>query len=125
MYNVDRINKYVGYSDTFKFAGSYTEEKGGPFTTTILAVDATNFNNVVYQERAQYTSYYVERELHKMLIGIKATDFSSDAEMGICTGRWGCGVFGGDVYLKFLIQWIACSIANKNMTFMCQEEEQK
>jgi hypothetical protein len=25
------------------------------------------------------------------------------------TGNWGCGVFGGDVKFKFLLQWIACS----------------
>ena len=25
------------------------------------------------------------------------------------TGRWGCGAFGGDVELKFVIQWGCCS----------------
>lgn len=29
--------------------------------------------------------------------------------MGIATGNWGCGAFGGDVELKTLLQWIAAS----------------
>ena len=45
--------------------------------------------------------------------------------MRICTGKWGCGAFGGDIYLKFLIQWISCSIANKNMVFMCHNEDER
>lgn len=27
----------------------------------------------------------------------------------LATGNWGCGVFGGDVQLKFVIQWLAAS----------------
>ena len=30
----------------------------------------------------------------------------------IATGNWGCGVFRGDFELKFLLQWIACSLTN-------------
>jgi poly(ADP-ribose) glycohydrolase len=44
--------------------------------------------------------------------------------MWICTGRWGCGAFAGDGYLKFLIQWIAASLANRNMVYIVQEEEE-
>lgn len=44
--------------------------------------------------------------------------------MGICTGKWGCGAFSGDVYLKFLIQWIACSVASKEMIFLVQNDEE-
>lgn len=31
----------------------------------------------------------------------------------IITGNWGCGAFNGDVRLKFIIQWIAASMAKK------------
>lgn len=44
-------------------------------------------------------------------------------DMGVCTGRWGCGVFRGDQYLKFIIQWIACSLANRQMIYMSQDEQ--
>lgn len=33
------------------------------------------------------------------------------------TGNWGCGVFKGDLKLKFLIQWIAASLAGKKLIY--------
>lgn len=30
-------------------------------------------------------------------------------EIGIVTGNWGCGAFGGDPELKAMIQWLAAS----------------
>ena len=35
----------------------------------------------------------------------------------IVTGNWGCGAFKGNLSLKFLIQWIACSMAEKRMIY--------
>lgn len=35
----------------------------------------------------------------------------------VVTGNWGCGAFGGDLRLKFLIQWLACSLAKKEMIY--------
>lgn len=29
--------------------------------------------------------------------------------VGIATGNWGCGAFGGDPELKTIIQWLAAS----------------
>ena len=49
----------------------------------------------------------------------------ADKDMWICTGRWGCGAFGGDIYLKFLIQWISCSAAQRKMLYLSQDEEEK
>ncbi|KAL3351371.1 hypothetical protein AABB24_019788 [Solanum stoloniferum] len=30
-------------------------------------------------------------------------------EIGVVTGNWGCGAFGGDPQLKAMLQWIAAS----------------
>lgn len=30
-------------------------------------------------------------------------------DVGVATGNWGCGVFGGDPELKAMIQWLAAS----------------
>lgn len=30
-------------------------------------------------------------------------------KIGIATGNWGCGAFGGDVDLKSMLQWLAAS----------------
>lgn len=33
----------------------------------------------------------------------------ADGNVGVATGNWGCGAFGGDVELKSIIQWLAAS----------------
>ncbi len=35
----------------------------------------------------------------------------------VVSGNWGCGVFGGNLQIKILIQWIAASMAEKNMRY--------
>ena len=40
----------------------------------------------------------------------------------ICTGNWGCGVFGGEVYLKFLIQLLAASRAQRPMVYIAYQD---
>lgn len=37
--------------------------------------------------------------------------------MSICSGNWGCGAFGGDAQLKFLLQWISSSMLNKKLIY--------
>jgi hypothetical protein len=34
---------------------------------------------------------------------------SSDHSIGVSTGNWGCGAFGGNPEIKSMIQWIAAS----------------
>ena len=59
-----------------------------------------------------------------MIVGL--TSASSQAKKiglsQVYTGRWGCGVFAADQYLKFCIQWIACSECKMDMVFMADEE---
>jgi len=33
--------------------------------------------------------------------------------MPIATGNWGCGVFGGDIFLKALLQSLAATVADR------------
>ena len=35
----------------------------------------------------------------------------------VVTGNWGCGAFNGDVRIKFMIQWLACSMARRKMVY--------
>ncbi|KAK6772932.1 hypothetical protein RDI58_028170 [Solanum bulbocastanum] len=37
--------------------------------------------------------------------------FDNQHEIGVVTGNWGCGAFGGDPQLKAMLQWIAASQA--------------
>ena len=38
------------------------------------------------------------------------------------TGLWGCGAFGGDRRIKFLVQWIAAALAGVRLRFVVLEE---
>ena len=61
----------------------------------------------------------------KALVGIEGAELLATSDMPVCTGRWGCGAFQGDPYLKFIIQWLACSIAKRKMAYMAQSEEEE
>lgn len=38
---------------------------------------------------------------------IQSLDYEDD--IGIATGNWGCGAFGGDPEVKTIVQWLAAS----------------
>lgn len=55
----------------------------------------------------------MRRDLHKAYCG-----FAFDApQTGVATGNWGCGVFGGNLELKSVIQLMACSVAGRDCTY--------
>lgn len=39
--------------------------------------------------------------------------------IGIATGNWGCGAFGGDPELKAIIQWLAASQVITMLSLQC------
>lgn len=41
--------------------------------------------------------------------------------IGIATGNWGCGAFGGDPELKAIIQWLAASQVKTVVCFLCSK----
>jgi len=53
------------------------------------------------------------RELAKAYVGFSGCDSAS----WVATGNWGCGVFGGHLQLKAMIQWLAGSMAGKNVRY--------
>ena len=69
----------------------------------IIAIDALPF------PPNQFSDQSVLREINKALAGFQMCHDSKD----IASGKWGCGVYGGNSNLKSMIQWIAASIAGK------------
>lgn len=55
------------------------------------------------------------RELNKALIGFVMVPDARHKV--IATGKWGCGAFGGDKQLKFLLQWMAASTIDRPIIF--------
>eukprot|EP01018_Ginkgo_biloba_P015019 Gb_38251 [translate_table: standard] len=55
-----------------------------------------------------------ETSLERCLIDTRNLYFlPSQQNIGIATGNWGCGAFGGDVEVKSMLQWLAASQASR------------
>lgn len=105
----EKMNKVEGYAQNMRFSGDYERNNYGYWRDdTILAMDAIHFMN----PRDQYAKHMILRELNKAFLG-----FDDREKVNIITGKWGCGAFKGDPQLKFVIQWLACSEAGKEMHF--------
>jgi len=97
-----------GYGDKLAYDSEetyvkYEEDKDGSCLDYIIAIDALKKPN------PQYSRELILRELNKAYIGFQMFP----EVLSIATGNWGCGAFGGDFQLKFLLQWIAASLAGK------------
>ena len=77
-------------------------------TCITVALDAVNYK---YDNNKQYQSFYINREIRKCLAALSLPlRCGLLSERYFVTGLWGCGAFRGDVELKFIIQWIVCSL---------------
>jgi len=113
-------SNHQGYGYEFRFAGPHKESaeltEGKFLSKDIIAIDAINFYQAGLNH--QYKDDFILREVNKAYVGFSAQDpQGSETKKPISTGKWGCGLFGGDAQLKFLIQWIAASRAKRNMLF--------
>ncbi|TVU44097.1 hypothetical protein EJB05_03529 [Eragrostis curvula] len=126
----ERFSQYMGYGSSFRFVSDYLDTK--PFDSTgrrrtrILAIDALDCPTM-----SQYESSGLLREVNKAFCGFmdqskhqlyvklfegsnrkdNCPSTSSGEYIGVSTGNWGCGAFGGNPEIKSMIQWIAASQA--------------
>jgi poly(ADP-ribose) glycohydrolase len=61
----------------------------------------------------------IKREMVKAYVGFH--NGGRQPTSPVATGKWGCGVFGGDPELKAVIQWLACSACQRPMIFFVFE----
>lgn len=108
--------KNKGYGWTAAYDGRNTHEyeydEHKQAKEYITAIDAVPFGR--YQDTEQYQKESIDRELLKAYCGFS---FNRPNINRVVTGNWGCGAFGGNLRLKFLIQWLACSAVNKEMIY--------
>jgi len=72
----------------------------------------------------QYKPYLMQRELARCFTGYSIPDEVFLHKITkVKTGNWGVGSFGGDLELKFALQWIALSITSPGRTFDYYAEE--
>ena len=83
----------------------------------MVAIDALIFGG--RWKWRQYERGRMERELVKAYSGFSGETGStpSGRMMAVATGNWGCGAFGGDPQLKAMLQWMACSVAQRDMVY--------
>jgi poly(ADP-ribose) glycohydrolase len=89
----------------------------------IVAIDAVDYTQKL--SWSQFRPELIHREIKKAVTGIRGTSTLVDPSMPVCTGRWGCGVFKGDLYLKFLIQCVACTLTHREMVYKAQDETER
>ncbi|XP_053213629.1 poly(ADP-ribose) glycohydrolase-like [Panonychus citri] len=116
----EQFNNYSGYSDTFKFAGDFNDstpvDSWGRRYTRIMAMDALYF--AVDKVQTQYSKKFIDRELVKSFTGFMETEEIQESNRcAVATGNWGCGVYRGDPQVKCLIQWIAASMALRDVVY--------
>jgi poly(ADP-ribose) glycohydrolase len=104
--NAHRACNYSGYSETFQFVPRLEHATAGP---DIIAIDA-----IVNHGSMQFKKKFIDRDLNKAFIGFASTKSTGGK---IATGKWGCGVFAGDVALKYLQQVLAASACNRQLHF--------
>ncbi|KAH3743654.1 Poly (ADP-ribose) glycohydrolase (PARG) [Pelomyxa schiedti] len=106
-----QVIKYTGYLYSFQMAGVFspTSRKFKAEPPHIIAIDAVT--------SGQFDDDLLIRDLNKAYIGFSGIPGSTPPAQTITTGGWGCGAFGGNVFLKFLQQWMAISEAHKVMLF--------
>ncbi|CAH8347948.1 unnamed protein product [Eruca vesicaria subsp. sativa] len=108
----ERFSHYTGYSSSYRFAGDYIDIKErdvfGRRKTRIIAIDALRHPGI-----SQYKPECLLREANKALCGFlhvcKKHCIDHEDGVGVATGNWGCGAYGGDPEIKSFLQWLAVS----------------
>ena len=116
--NVRRYSDYKGYSHDFTFYGSWHESKRFP----IIVMDATmgavedhfSLSGVLRDIQKAHVGFLTAKHLKNVQ---SQASRSVTKSVNIVTGNWGCGIFGGDPFLKFLQQVCAASWARVTLDF--------
>merc|ERR1711957_524501 len=95
---------HTGYMKTFACAGPCNDVR----SFRILTLDAKNHNSETSEDKS--IAYAAQFERGNIIRDIHKASLAFSGHHCVSTGKWGCGVFKGNVYLKFLQQVIAASI---------------
>jgi len=118
----ERFNSYTGYAQTFRHAGNHTDfvrhDRWGRKYCEMIAMDA----HVFHCYKDQFKSLSLKRELNKAYCGFREVN-GDGLKIAIATGNWGCGAFGGDVYLKSLLQLMAAAVAERDVVYFTFRDE--
>ncbi|VDK84342.1 unnamed protein product [Litomosoides sigmodontis] len=111
----ERFSDYSGYGSSFRWrprrkVDSFPRDRFNRLCCELVAIDALPFSS----KRDQFNVELVDRELLKAYVGFAINDGTTRP---VATGNWGCGVFGGDLHLKSLIQLMASSAQKRCLCY--------
>eukprot|EP01062_Namystynia_karyoxenos_P048899 TRINITY_DN37360_c0_g1_i1.p1 TRINITY_DN37360_c0_g1~~TRINITY_DN37360_c0_g1_i1.p1 ORF type:complete len:452 (+),score=155.35 TRINITY_DN37360_c0_g1_i1:69-1358(+) len=125
MENVRRFSSHTGYMASFACAGATDDKR----LFTVLTMDAKNYNPDLERPAGDFERH------QQVCYGDQFLPQNSDRDVGkaaaafwgrerVSTGKWGCGVFAGNVYLKLLQQLLAARIAGvRELSFSAYRRE--
>ncbi|EER09364.1 conserved hypothetical protein, partial [Perkinsus marinus ATCC 50983] len=109
-----QFTDYTGYASSFSCSG-YVDKVAAQQSDCLIVMDALHFGRDPVNQSTQYDPKHILREVNKCHIAVTAPGLPEG--VALATGNWGCGVFGGDPQLKSILQWLACSVAGRDMNY--------
>jgi len=118
----EQFSAYEGYAYSLKFAGDHVDEAkrddDGTPLVAITAMDAFDFRGQDKSMENQMELGMMLRELEKAAAAFVPVDQKALEQWPvIATGNWGCGVFGGVIQLKAVLQWLAASECERRLRY--------
>eukprot|EP00922_Rhytidocystis_sp_ex-Travisia-forbesii_P006826 GHVS01009965.1.p1 GENE.GHVS01009965.1~~GHVS01009965.1.p1 ORF type:complete len:470 (+),score=63.39 GHVS01009965.1:479-1888(+) len=114
---------YSGYAHSFRCRVLTCEN--GPRSlrgAVVCCLDAEDYRR--QSQQMQFHPQRMMRDLVKLYAALKEPDpppmklMSTDSSrLPFATGNWGCGAFGGDCQLKFLLQWMGCVACGRKLHY--------
>lgn len=128
---IERYNTCTGYGQTFKWESDESDTTERDETRRrkrmIVAMDAKEFGQNHDVKSVQCKTQNLQRELNKAYCGFRSGELSHPSKKcpleSVATGNWGCGYFGGDPRLKFLIQLMSASEIDRKLVYFTVKNE--
>lgn len=122
----EQFSKFTGYGGSLRYAGDSIDglrAEDGSCLTAVAAMDALDGRGLPFTLALQLRPELMARELNKASAAFAPSDDrAKHLWRKVATGNWGCGVFGGMVELKSVLQWMACSRADRAMVYFPFEQ---
>ena len=108
-----RVGTYSGYGYRLRYEGPYTESSCliGFRSRTTTPAQLLFMDALCCEGKEQFAHQKMLREINKAYCAFSMVP----AGNAIASGKWGCGVFNGDPYLKSLLQWVSASLVGKKV----------
>ena len=112
---------YKNHGFNLKFDGYYIDDniyENNSFKSLMIAIDAILIYSLYGDQFDILISF---KEYIKFITGLQRNNkVILNYKFNFCaTRKWGCGVFGGNIYIKFLIKFLACLFSDVGFNFSC------